>query len=668
MTNSIVNLPTLHGVAHSMSGAVTNTDASHIPLGTAAWHNLDAAGAFRFRTGDLWLSRDLAGEPAGYRDDRHVLLVSGTRMGKGASVIVPNLCLWPGSVVVIDPKGENAMVTARRRGAGSAYSAGLGQRVLILDPFGEVVRGGGDDFADMRAAFNPLDVILTRKREAVDDAARMADALIVSEGGGDSFFDDTAKGIIKALILHVASDRSYADHQRNLLTLRHALLAGDDEMRRLLERNGVEELPSGISLLFARMRHNGAFGGVVAKHGAMLQELLEASPRTLMSALQVARTNTDFLDSPALRSCLDRSSFQLSDLKTAPTSPYLCLPQRFMGSHYRWLRMMTTLILGEMERARVRVPPKHPMLMVLDEFPALGRMKVIENAAAQIAGYGVKMMFVSQNMAQLKDVYKDNWETMVANAGVKLFFGNDDNFTREYVSKMIGDMELRRWAQSYSHSEGRSQSESHGTQRGYSGNRTIGSSSSASFGQNGSFTLGDSRSASEGWSRGESRSTTHGTSEGNTKGASETFHKRPSLTPDEVGRLFGSRQNPAMLALISGLQPVALKRTLYFTNPVLAEKFDPHRDHAPPLTRAQIAQRDMAVFFKHVLATPPPPAQNRAVAPSAQNTLPPREIVLPVRPARTGLVRLALRSATFMALKILAVGGAVAAYAIAIGF
>ncbi|MFE3836474.1 type IV secretory system conjugative DNA transfer family protein [Pseudogemmobacter sonorensis] len=665
MTNGSINLPTLHGAGRN-TGAAAQRDAAHIPLGTASWQSLEGDHSLKFRTGDLWLSRHLTGEPAGYRDDRHVLLVSGTRMGKGASVIVPNLGLWPGSVVVIDPKGENAMVTARRRGEGSAYSAGLGQRVLILDPFGEVVRGE-DDFADMRAAFNPLDVILTRKREAVDDAARIADALIVSEGGQDAFFDDTAKGIIKALILHVASDRNYPDHQRNLLTLRHALLAGDDEMRRMLERNGVEEPPSGISLLFARMKFNRAFGGVVAKHGAMLQELLDSSPRTLMSALQVARTNTEFLDSPALRSCLDSSTFQLSDLKHSPTSLYLCLPQRFMGSHYRWLRMMTTLILGEMERARAKVPPKYPMLMVLDEFPALGRMKVIENAAAQIAGYGVKMMFVAQTMAQIKDVYKDNWETMVANAGVKLFFGNDDNFTREYISKMIGDVELRRWAQSHSHSEGRTQSQSHGSQQGYSGNRTMGASSSVSFGgQNGSFTSGNSRSVSEGWSNSQTRSTTQGTSEGHTTGESETFHKRPLLTPDEVGRLFGNRQNPAMLALISGLQPVALKRTMYFADPVLSEKFDPHRDHPPPLTRAQLAQRDMNVFFKHVLS-PPPPKPKPATISSNDTPEAVYKDVTPVRPATTGLMRAALRSAMFTALKLLIAGGmGIAAYVLAV--
>ena len=89
----------------------------------------------RFWVGKSW-NPDAA--PLGYADDRHVCLVSGTRGGKGTGLIIPNLCLWPGSCVVIDPKGENATVTARRRGNGSDYAHGMGQEVRILDPFGEV--------------------------------------------------------------------------------------------------------------------------------------------------------------------------------------------------------------------------------------------------------------------------------------------------------------------------------------------------------------------------------------------------------------------------------------------------------------------------------------------------------------------------------------------------
>ena len=70
------------------------------------------------------------GRTLGWKDDRHALTVAGTRAGKGASLIVPNLLLYPGSVLAIDPKGELARITGRRRKE-------LGNKLVVLDPFGE---------------------------------------------------------------------------------------------------------------------------------------------------------------------------------------------------------------------------------------------------------------------------------------------------------------------------------------------------------------------------------------------------------------------------------------------------------------------------------------------------------------------------------------------------
>ena len=147
----------------------------------------------------------------------------------------------------------------------------------------------------------------------------------------------------------------------------------------------------------------------------------------------------------------------MSELKTRPEglSLYLCLPQRYMNTHYRWLRMMISLTVTEMEKVRGRPATGHPILMVLDEFAGLKRMEVIETAAAQIAGYGVKMFFVLQSLEQLKAVYKDNWETFLANSGLKVFFNLEDNFSRDYVSKLIGETEVIREVRSESDSTSR---------------------------------------------------------------------------------------------------------------------------------------------------------------------------------------------------------------------
>ena len=199
-----------------------------VPLGTAQWMGLREAthrlGMSPDNLSDrMWLGEAFDGDATalGYTDDRHVTLISGTRGGKGAGVIVPNLCQWRGSCIVIDPKGENATVTARRRGGGIDYAHGLGQEVRILDPFGEVPLA-----SSLKARFNPLDVIDPDGDLAVDDAGRIAAAIIVRESKNDPFWEDAARGFVKGLILHVLTFPSFKDI-RNLVTVRRLLMEGD---------------------------------------------------------------------------------------------------------------------------------------------------------------------------------------------------------------------------------------------------------------------------------------------------------------------------------------------------------------------------------------------------------------------------------------------------------
>lgn len=541
-------------------------------LGTAAWYRGGGRAVGPFKTGDFWLGRSESGQLVGLRDDRHVLLTCGTRGGKGVSFIVPNLCMWPGSVVVIDPKGENAMVTARRRAQGSQYCDGMGQTVRLLDPF-NVMRLPENE----KASFNPLDALDPNDEESIDEAARIAEALIVSENSTDPFFEESARAFLKATILHVRTAPEYAAGERNLITVRALVMAGDATGAELAALNGDKNPASGFALLFEAMKRNRALNGVVARAGAMLAHMEEASPRLFGSVAQVARTNTDFLDSPAMARVLSTSNFKISELKTNPrgTSLYISLPQRYMETHARWLRMMTTLVVTEMERVDQQPASGYPVMMLLDEFPALKRMRVLENAAAQIAGFGVKLVFVTQTLSQLKDLYKDNWETMVANAGVKVFFGNDDNFTREYVSKSIGDREIVRNVASISESVSSSRSFANSVNKG----------TSVSFSHTGTNL---SPGITVGSSEGRSQSHTFGSSQSQTRGISQTLHKRALITPDEVGRLFGNPEDMKAIVLVSGYQPMALTRTPYFKDWALEGCFDRHRDHASPPLMPQL--------------------------------------------------------------------------------
>ena len=116
-----------------------------------------------------------------------------------------------------------------------------------------------------------------------------------------------------------------------------------------------------------------------------------------------------------------------------------------------------------MERIKGRPATGQPTLFLLDEFAGLKRMEVIENAAAQAAGFGIKFMFVVQNLAQLQEIYEKSWETFFGNSGLKLFFQIDDDFTRSYLSRQLGELETVRQTRSGSESQSTSWSTTTGS-------------------------------------------------------------------------------------------------------------------------------------------------------------------------------------------------------------
>lgn len=608
-------------------------------IATAAWADpAEVEERYPYRDGTVWLGRSGSEGrmPLGYLDDRHVCLVGGSRGGKGTTSIVPALITWPGSICCVDPKGENATISASRRGAGSAHCKGMGQTVKVLDPFQSA------QVADsLRGRFNPLDTLDPKAEETVDEAGRIADAIVVVHEGGtnDPFWDESARAMVKGLLLHVLTSPQY-EGRRNLVTLRKLITRGDWESVDALKEAGEKDLPPAHGLLWTGLSNNPAFDGLIAGAGDSFTNMLINSPKQYESVLQVANRNTEFIDSPAMQRLLEASDFQLSELKTRPEglSLYLCLPQRYMNTHYRWLRMMISLTVTEMEKVRGRPATGHPILMVLDEFAGLKRMEVIETAAAQIAGYGVKLFFVLQSLEQLKAVYKDNWETFLANSGLKVFFNLEDNFSRDYVSKLIGETEVIREVRSETDSTSQSESHSRSSSTGTSESDGTNSSTSSgtSGGSNWSRTKGktytdgrswtpaslflvpgfgkenlqknDSRSwsdslstgGSKGWNEGRSDGVSHGTSrsqtegtsdttgtsESRSQGSSETIQKRALVTPDEIGQLFarvddrGQAAYPGLaLVVISGAPPVALRRVNYYEDFQFVGLFDPNPDY-----------------------------------------------------------------------------------------
>jgi type IV secretion system protein VirD4 len=258
-----------------------------------------------------------------------------------------------------------------------------------------------------------------RREHIAADASQLADALIIGNPR-DPHWTDSAKNLIRGIALHLL------DRNPKGATLR--------EVRRLLNAP-----PAELDGLFSAMMDSPAFDGVVANIGASFLGKKESGGRELQGILSTAQEQTAPLDDVVR--ITEKSDFKLTDLAGGKTSIYLVLPGMRIGTHYRWLRLVVQQALIAMERNRVP-RGKLPVWFVLEEFPSLGHMRPIEAAAGLMAGFGVKLWSVIQDLTQLQTHYPKSWETFLGNTGVVQAFGNVDITTTEHLSRLLGTTQV----------------------------------------------------------------------------------------------------------------------------------------------------------------------------------------------------------------------------------
>ncbi|MGE3893370.1 MAG: type IV secretory system conjugative DNA transfer family protein [Alphaproteobacteria bacterium] len=371
-------------------------------------------------------------KPVGIADNRHHIIVAGSRAGKSVT-IVNNLLFTRASVLCMDPKAELASITALRRRE-------LGQRVHVLDPFG-IAAGPASAF---RARFNPLAALTPDNPFIIEDAAQIADGLVVQTGAEkDPHWNESAKEGLTGLILHVVTDPRF-EGRRTLVAVRElsadmlAPLPGADD-----DDEGPEFALEAEMLENARrLREEEGLADLAAALEGATHGFFDKPPTERGSVLSTVRRFTQFLDYPSMKDVLSGHDFGLRDLKADANgvSVFVCLPAMRMGTCSSWLRIIVNQLLDAMERERT--VPKAPVLVILDEFPVLGYMRQLQDAAGQIASFHVKLVIIIQDITQVKALYADRWETFFGNAGVWQFFGNTDVSTLEYMSKKLGKVAI----------------------------------------------------------------------------------------------------------------------------------------------------------------------------------------------------------------------------------
>jgi type IV secretion system protein VirD4 len=333
----------------------------------------------------------------------HVLCFAPTRSGKGVGLVVPTLLTWPGSAIVHDIKGENWTLTA-------GWRARFG-RVLLFDPT------NGDS-----AAYNPL-LEVRRGEWEVRDVQNIADVLVDPEGALErrNHWEKTSHSLLVGTIVHVL----YAEADKTLAGVANFL----SDPKRTIE-----------TTLRAMMttQHLGS-RGVHPVVASAARELLNKSDNERSGVLSTAMSFLGLYRDPVVARVTQRCDWRIRDLvdNASPATLYLVVPPSDISRTKPLVRLILNQIGRRLTEELESKRRRHRLLLMLDEFPALGRLDFFESALAFMAGYGLKSFLIAQSLNQIEKAYGQN-NSILDNCHVRVSFATNDERTAKRVSDALG--------------------------------------------------------------------------------------------------------------------------------------------------------------------------------------------------------------------------------------
>jgi type IV secretion system protein VirD4 len=333
----------------------------------------------------------------------HVLCFAPTRSGKGVGLVVPTLLTWSGSAIVHDIKGENWGLTA-------GWRARFG-RVLLFDPTNT-----------QSAAYNPL-LEVRRGEWEVRDVQNIADVLVDPEGALEkrNHWEKTSHSLLVGTILHVL----YAEADKTLAGVANFL----SDPKRPIE-----------TTLRAMMTtpHLGT-KGVHPVVASAARELLNKSENERSGVLSTAMSFLGLYRDPVVATVTRRCDWRIRDLVEAerPVTLYLVVPPSDISRTKPLVRLILNQIGRRLTEELDSKRRRHRLLLMLDEFPALGRLDFFESALAFMAGYGLKSFLIAQSLNQIEKAYGQN-NSILDNCHVRVSFATNDERTAKRVSDALG--------------------------------------------------------------------------------------------------------------------------------------------------------------------------------------------------------------------------------------
>ncbi len=368
------------------------------------------AGVFLGRVGPRYLRHD---------GPEHIMAFAPTRSGKGVGLVVPTLLSWTGSAVVHDIKGENWELTAGWR---SGFS-----HCLLFNP------------TDARSArYNPL-LEVRRGADEVRDVQNIADILVDPEGALErrNHWEKTSHSLLVGAILHIL----YAEEEK---TLAHVATFLSDP-----QRSFAATLRTMMTTNHLGTAEEPRVHPVVASAG---REVLNKSENERSGVLSTAMSFLGLYRDPTVAAVTAASDWRIEDLVAAkyPVSLYLVVPP----SDISRTKPLIRLVLNQIGRRLTEhlhaagAPGRHKLLLMLDEFPALGRLDFFETSLAFLAGYGVRAFLIAQSLNQIEKAYGEH-NSILDNCHVRVAFATNDERTAKRISDALGTATEQRAMRNY---------------------------------------------------------------------------------------------------------------------------------------------------------------------------------------------------------------------------
>jgi type IV secretion system protein VirD4 len=332
----------------------------------------------------------------------HVLCFAPTRSGKGVGLVVPTLLAWSGSAIVHDIKGENWFLT-------SGWRARFG-RVLLFDPTNPASAG-----------YNPL--LEVRRGDAeVRDVQNVADILVDPEGALErrNHWEKTSHSLLVGAILHVL----YAEEDKSLSGVANFLSdpgrAIEATLTAMMTTKHLGERPHPVIASAAR-------------------ELLNKSENERSGVLSTAMSFLGLYRDPVVARVTSRCDWRIADLVSGkgPMTLYLVVPPSDISRTKPLVRLILNQIGRRLTEELDGKSDRRRLLLMLDEFPALGRLDFFESALAFMAGYGLKAFLIAQSLNQIEKAYGAN-NAILDNCHVRVAFATNDERTAKRVSDALG--------------------------------------------------------------------------------------------------------------------------------------------------------------------------------------------------------------------------------------